>query len=70
MTSLRKKLSHFTPLLNRMIDLLSLMIANVSIVLSPELIIFKGHVERYADLFLPSMIARMWVSMSAAENEQ
>jgi predicted NBD/HSP70 family sugar kinase len=34
-------------------------VANVSAVVNPELIILKGYIERYPELFMPSIVERI-----------
>jgi glucokinase len=46
-------------IVERVVDLLSLLVANVSAVVNPELIILKGYIERYPELFMPSIVERI-----------
>lgn len=46
-------------IVERVADLLSLMIANVSVVINPELIILKGYIERYPEMFMPLITERI-----------
>lgn len=48
-----------TTVVTRTIDLVSLLIANVSATINPEMIILKGYIERYPNLFMPAIVKRV-----------